>query len=165
MADDILDRFTDPITKRKRNARKEAQRESKRRKVFLDGKWFACDLFNEPPTPTKLQQWHQAWTRPTTMPIVPLMGSEYQQEDEEWLQKQLGINAKPSSDDPFAYITYFATVVNHCRNWLHHKLTELGWTRNETGYDPVEVSYSVPEVLHATWQAYHMAAKQTRWLL
>lgn len=165
MSEDILDRFTDPVTKRKRMAQREEKREAKRRKEFLDGKYFACDFFNEPPSAAQLHQWRQSWKPPAVTPHIPLIGSEIHQEDEDWLKKQIGFTAQPRSDDPFAYIEYFATAVHHCQTWLQQKLNELGWSKNETGQDPVLVSYSVSELLFSTWQTYHMAVKQIKWII
>jgi len=160
----ILDRFTDPKQKRKRLEAKEEQRKRKRRKVFLTGKTFARDQWNESPSALELAAWRLHFTPPSVDVFPPLPpGIEDEEDDPEWLSDCMGIPLR-TSDDSSACILHFFSTIEACRAWLQQRLQELGWTKNMTGYDPVEVSYSSAELLHATWQCYQMAVKQRRWL-
>jgi hypothetical protein len=161
--EDLLDRFTDPVRKQKKRKKKEEHRQAKRRKVFLDGKQFARDKWLEPPSLAERQQWLKHFQKPCTPPLIPPIGSEEEQNDMDWLADAMNMELTVSTD-PFQCIADFANMVTRCNQWLQEHLKELGWSRNETGYQPVEAAYSVAELLHATWQCYHMAVKQASFL-
>lgn len=172
--EEFLANFQEPGHKRQRELRQEQRKREqnmrKRQKLheqFMSEKLLAKDCFNVPPCAEQLAAWHAHWKCPSKEPQWLLPGTEDQESDSEWLAVRLQTTFVPSEADVTAArcIYDFFTMADHCRQWLQQRLHDMGWSSNQTGYDPVAVSYSVPELLHATWQCYCMAVKQTHHML
>lgn len=155
--EDVLERFTDPVKKRKRKEKKEKKEDDKRQKIVNDGKKWAKDEFNTPPTPEQLVMWNQYVDATRALSIAELerLVEESQALTTEFIEYQ----NLPKIDGLYAVMNCLNAFI-HCGTWISKKLTEMGWKINMTGYDPVAVSHSTQEVLTATLECYRMALKQ-----
>lgn len=151
--EDIFDRFTDPVKKRKRKTKKDEEECKKRAKMVNMGKKFSKNHFNDPPKPEDIKLWKEFVIKPSP--------------DVSWLKKKLkeakveDIEYKPTgrSDSIFCVFDFLAAAA-HCTEWLDTQLRSMGWKRNMTGYSPVSASHSTNEVLNATFECFKMAIKQ-----
>jgi len=151
--EDILERFTDPTKKRKRKEKKEEAVQQKCSKICNDGKLFAVDFFNTPPTKEDVVLWE-------TQVILPL--PEIAMLEQLLVESHIDmINYTPLARlDGLFCVLDFLSAADHCSNWLEKSLQKVGWKRNMTSYHPVSVSHSSKELLSATLECYKMSIKQ-----
>jgi hypothetical protein len=143
----LLDRFTDPVKKKKRKRRKEAAEAVKRQRIVEDGKRYARDCFNDPPSSEDRELWGRFYAPPPTEYVpAPL---EYE---------------TITNHGEMSCVFDFILAAGHCAEWLRGELAAIGWKKNVTGYSPVAVSHSTNELLSATRECRDMALKQASWL-
>lgn len=157
--DELLDKLTDPEKKAKKRAKKEKKIEEKQEQAIESDKLYAKDCFNVVPTPEELTLW-VACTTNTLSNIEDLKkwlseAVSYEMIGYTRLEDLSGLNC----------ILDFWGAAEHCKAFLEDKQNLLGWKINATGYDPVAVSSSTPELLVATFECYKMMIKQKMVLL
>ncbi len=154
----LLDRFSDPHTKAKKQVKRVKKQEEKRHNDVQAGKIMAVDCFNTRPTPEQMALWSRFVT-PSPASLAQL---------EAWLRaadpSMIQYVDLPRTDGLFS-VCNFITCAKHCQEWLDQQLSKIGWKQNMTLYNPVCVSHSAREVLDATIETYKMAIKQMQCFL
>lgn len=156
--EDVFDRFTDPVRKRKKKEKEEKERKKRKLELLSIGKKFAKDFFNDSPSDQERKLWSQYVA--DSLPSV----SELEQKLADFkgvdgLDESL-INPKKKAKAGLKAAFSYLAVAYHCAGWLEQNLAALGWKTNMTNYCPSAVSHSIPEIVEATGECYKMAVKQ-----
>lgn len=146
---EILERFTDPERKRKRELDKSRKDRKKQLKALSIGKRLASDYFNDPIDETVYNEW---------LPYIHNVPTLAQLD----VYAQVPVFTVTSQTNSISGILDFFANELTAREWLHKHLHDIGWTSNRTGYDPFSVSNCTAELLMAVPECYEMAVKQMR---
>jgi len=146
---DVLDRFTDPERKRKRQLDKERKTKKKQIEALSIGKLYALDFFNHPIDTVTFKE---------LQPYVSTVPS---------LDQLVALERKPlfetvAQTNDMSSIFDFFTNELAAKEWLSTSLRAIGWTSNRTGFDPFAVSNCTAELLIAVPECHLMAVKQMR---
>jgi hypothetical protein len=156
--EDVFDRFSDPLKKRKRKRKKETVNRVKRRKIFMSGKEFAVDHFNTPLTSDCATDLLSFVSIQKPKPTIEELKRKY----ENIQVSDIGFSEKKSqrNSQGMDCIFNFIMCAGHCQKWMAESMEVLGWTKNATNYNPISASHSVNELTQATVEWYKIACKQ-----
>jgi hypothetical protein len=131
--------------------------------VRSSNKKYAVDLWNE--KPKSMETWKKQW-EPGNI-TKEEVNKLYSKATTAELRKEYAAHVGVSIEDfeQLSGTIYFFSCLEFCSNWLLKKLSLLGFKKNVTGYDPIDVSHSMAELLEASTECYKMMLKQILWMI
>lgn len=147
----ILDKFTDSATKRKKCSKKAESERKRRRIMMMDDKVMAKDVFNDPIDLDVYNEWSKHLNCMLTIEELKKFDT----------RSKFPTEKQCEEDGILSIFTYFKNEIEG-RKWLNAKLAELGWTSNQTKYDPIHVSHCTQELKDSIQECLKMAIKQLR---
>lgn len=162
---DILDRFTDPERRLKKAKKQKEIKEKKLEQLLNMDKKFAKDYFNEDINKQTYQEWSKHISNNISNNIDELKTKLNELEniiDPNHILYPPEKKEIPheNNNDELMPILKFIETEYYCMDWLQKKTNELGWKENITGYNPIIVSHSIPELIKSTFECYKMMIKQ-----
>jgi hypothetical protein len=151
--DSLLDKFTNPVHKRKRVAKKNIYHQNKRKRIIEQDKLFSKDKFNnlcDLDPVINYEEFIDHASCPTIDVLHKLFNSiNVELINYQHMKSNKGLNA----------VFDMLMCVQHTTSWLETTLQSIGWKKNMSGYHPVAVSNSTSEVLKATTECVKMNIK------
>jgi hypothetical protein len=150
--EDVSDRFTDPVKKKKKQKAKAAKKDAEREKIALMGKQFAKDRFNEALTPEDVSAL-------SSFVVTTVDEDEIRHEMETVKAAEIKYETSANASG-MLYVFDFINGARRCQEWLDRRLLAIGWSLNRTGYYPISMSNTVDEAKNACVECFKMACKQ-----
>lgn len=176
--EDVFDRFTDPVKKKKKRVKNAIKKKEKEDNIFMSGRELSMNHFNTPMDRIQFDLLKSKAIR--TVPIKDLedllrtssiqdlnMGDKPKDEidsDQEYGPIKNKSKRKRKITFPvdkgLGGVFSFIIVAGKCNNWLQEKLKSIGWKENMTNYNPISSSHSIIGVKESTIECFKMACKQ-----
>lgn len=152
MSDCVLERFTDPVKKKKKKHKQAQHLKAQQTKNIMRGKELAQHHFNTPFTQTYIDLIQNEIDKPQSIECLQAYVVNAKVEDIKYVSV--------ASKDGLVCVFNFIACASFCKSWLKIQLKNIGWQNNMTNYNPIAVSHSPPELLSATIECFKMACKQ-----
>jgi hypothetical protein len=151
--DNVLDRFTNPEKKEKRNQQKKKKLKILHEQNLMAGKEFAVEHFNNPMSVTDKLFLKDQVTKVVTIEEVQKLLTA---------TNEGSIGYTPANVNKKGIVCVFEFIVcaRKCQTWLNEQMVIIGWKQNMTNYDPITVSHSPRELIGAVMECFRMACKQ-----